>query len=532
MNSRKTSGTNQRGVAMMIALLALMLISAIGLAFMLLADTENSINNNYRDSQKAYFASRAGLENVRLLLSSAGSLNGTALNMDGSMPSSGSNAGVIYVKNPNATETTATVDPTTGKGNTITTNPYLDDELCQEQYGGLGLNHDGGVACSSAPISGNSPQLMTTNGYFQAPNMGAADIPNTGGAGALGFKWVRITNKQNYMGLMNQWVDTTNTNKGAQVCYNGTKEIVISAGKCSDTSLMPVWLLTSLAITPGLGNNPGSRRLTQMEVALSPPLVIQPPNATVSAQAPITLQGKLTVNGYDNCTCTSTGGNRTGKTCDKTRDGVDSANNISANGQAANGVTAGTSTPIHANVQPWPYDIDSIINQYTPAAQSAAGPPWNLSCTGIPNLVAVPAVYSDCGITTGTSFGTYPTGLPDNPTGSVPQIVSIPGSVSLHGNVSGSGVLIIDGDLDVNGGLAFYGLIIVRGQIRFTGGGSQNVNLYGAMIAGQDVNAQDIAQSDTLGGSFSFQYDSCAIKQKPIVSLSPPQLLAEHEIMY
>jgi hypothetical protein len=111
-------------------------------------------------------------------------------------------------------------------------------------------------------------------------------------------------------------------------------------------------------------------------------------------------------------------------------------------------------------------------------------------------------------------------------------VVYVPGSVQLSGKTSGSGVLIIDGDLDVHGGLNFYGLILVRGQINFTGGGAQSVNLYGAILAGEDVNAQDIASSDSIGGSFNFRYDSCALKQKPIVNIGPPKLLAEHEISF
>ena len=39
----------QRGVAMMVALLALLLLAAIGMGLMFMADTENSVNNNYRD---------------------------------------------------------------------------------------------------------------------------------------------------------------------------------------------------------------------------------------------------------------------------------------------------------------------------------------------------------------------------------------------------------------------------------------------------------------------------------------------------
>ena len=70
----------------------------------------------------------------------------------------------------------------------------------------------------------------------------------------------------------------------------------------------------------------------------------------------------------------------------------------------------------------------------------------------------------------------------------------------------------------------------VKGQITFTGGGHQSVNLFGAILAGEDVNAQDIAQQDTIGGSFSFQYDACALNLIP--NSAPPKLLATHEVMY
>jgi hypothetical protein len=293
---------------------------------------------------------------------------------------------------------------------------------------------------------------------------------------------------------------------------------------------MPVWLLTSLAITPGVGNNPGARRMEQMEVALTPSFSLFPPG-TVSAQAPITIKGNLQVNGYDNCTCTSTGANLPGKTCDNTKYSIYSGNAITQNGNAAT-LTAGPYPPTKQNVNPWPYNINDLISMYEAGAQPATASPWNVSCTGTPNFSTVPAVYSSCGTTTGQNFGAYPTGLPLLPVGSDPKVVYVPGSVQLSGNTSGSGVLIIDGDLDVHGGLNFYGLILVRGEINFTGGGSQSVNLYGAILAGEDVTAQDVPVGDSIGGSFNFRYDSCALKQKPVVNNGPPRLLAEHEISF
>src|SRR5215510_234135 len=96
----KTHLKQERGIAMLVALLSLLLLAAIGMGLMFMADTENSVNNNYRDSQKAYFAARAGAENVRLQLAGSGSLNVAVSNL--TMPLSAAGTGIIYVKNPTA----------------------------------------------------------------------------------------------------------------------------------------------------------------------------------------------------------------------------------------------------------------------------------------------------------------------------------------------------------------------------------------------------------------------------------------------
>ncbi|HEY2497151.1 MAG TPA: PilX N-terminal domain-containing pilus assembly protein [Candidatus Angelobacter sp.] len=521
MNGKTTKQMkSQRGIAMMVALLALLLLSAIGLGLMFMADTENSVNNNYRDSQKAYFAARAGAEQARLLLSSNTALSNTALGL--SMPTSSANTGILYLTNPTGGE------PINPSG--TASNRYLDDQLCWEKYTGLPL------IPGSGPCGSNSQnnQLLTSSTAFTTSTMSA---PGVGGSDALPFKWVRITNKQNLIGPLGVKVAGTAANN-LQVCWDGKEEVPISAGTCATQSpqaMTPVWMLTSLAVTPKMGNNAGSRRIVQMEVALVPPIV---PPGTVAAQAPINLQGNLQVNGYDNCKCTATETSRPGQTCDGSHVAVYSAQGVSNSGQQkglvsglGNGMTTYdangnvTSQGATAQNQPWPYDVNQMILDYKSSAQNAATTaPWNFSCTGSP---------ADCGSPAGAQFGGFPTGLPSAPVFAAnngPAQVYIPGSVHLTGDAQGSGILIIDGDLEINGGLAFYGLILVKGKIRFTGGGSEKVNLYGAMLAGEDVNASDAAILDTIGGSFSFQYDSCALKLFP--SQGPPKLLATHEIMY
>lgn len=542
----KTRRKNERGVAMLIALLSLVLLAIIGLGFMFMADTENSVNNNYKDAEKAYFASRAGLENVRLLLTppnpgagiAAGPLYNQVSNL--TMPNAAANTGVIYVENP--TGAGDVIDPTsglTGTADTPTLNPTLDDELCHEQFGLLALVSPG----AGAPCLGAGQVMKQTPNYYQVPTpaLPANAIVNTGTPGALPFKWVRITNKQNFMGLAGQSVAPPPALPGDQVCWDGQQETVAAPGACGPNA-NPVWLLTSLAVTPGAGANAGSRRFTQMEVAITPPLY---PPGTISTQAPVNLHGSYSLQSYDNCSCkqTTVNGNTVwvprsaGATCNQNAHVIYTGGSISTQGSSgvvlSNYGNSANSASVQ-NVNPWPFDVNKLINQYKNGAINASTTaPYNYSCTGTPNFTATPPVYASCGLQTSQGFGGFPPGLPDNnafPTGTGPQTTYIPGSVKLTSDANGSGILIVDGDLEINGGFNFYGLVLVRGQVSFSGGGSNNVNLYGSILAGQDVLANDTSMTDSFGGSINFKYDRCALALS--APTGPPNLIATHELMY
>ncbi len=104
------------------------------------------------------------------------------------------------------------------------------------------------------------------------------------------------------------------------------------------------------------------------------------------------------------------------------------------------------------------------------------------------------------------------------------QITYVPGNEHLCGNAPGNGVLVVDGNLDINGGLQFYGLIIVRGVISFTGGGSAGVNIYGAVLAGQQSYVDT-----TLGGSANIYFNFCALPQGS--RDQPPRVLSFRELL-
>jgi Tfp pilus assembly protein PilV len=537
--TRKTKNhlKQQRGIAMIVALLALVLLAAIGTALMFMADTENSVNNNYKDSQKAYFAARAGAEQVRLLLATDTATKNAAMGL--TMPNAAGPSGIIYLLNP--ASGAEAIDPTSKAGTTVANNPNLDDQLCWEKYPLMAMTPPAGYA---GPCSGALLLPPATPATFPSQNI-AASTPGALTSTTLPYKWVRITNKQNFMGPLNQRVDSSVSVAldGQQICWDGSTQVVsASATPCQNQSpvLMPVWELTSLAVTPPLGNAPGSRRMVQMEVAFAPPLV---PPAPISVQAPVNLQGSYVLNAYDNCTCTcvtpkngpAVCTSKGAAACNGSAHAVYTQNTVSVTGGAGSTITSyGTDPTQSASVQsvnPWPnsLNVNNLINHYKAGAQS---PSFASSCSGTANFTAKPPTYLNCGTQTSQSFGDYPSGLPTEPAiGSYQSVTEyIPGSVKLTSAASGSGILIVDGDLEINGGLNWYGLILVRGKVSFTGGAGQSTNLYGSILAGDDVSATNQAQTDNFGGSINFQYDVCALTR--LGGTAPPTLLATHEVMY
>lgn len=506
MKRRTNFRNDERGSAILIALFALLLVSAIGFGMMYSSSTETNVNANFRDSQRAYLAARAGLEEVRQRMAQDSfgvPLSANPITPPAGMPSSTS-TNILYVKNPTGTEA---VDPTD------TTSNYWDDELCQDGFTGLS-------PWTVTPVAGMPcDKKDAPNAAWLAPSVNSV-LPGMGAADALSYKWVRVTTKANLSAGSAYPVDSsqTSTNPGGPVCWTGTTEVVIPSGStcaAQPTVMNPVYVLTALGVGPQ-----GSKRMAQMEVSVDPPLVT---NGTVDSQAGVTLQGKLGINSYDNCNCDLTKSPPTdlnGHHCDNTKWAVFSQGNIGVNGNAnsiVSGITTGTPAGTQANVpnSQWPYNIPQLINKYknmnavTPAGVCSGG-----SCSA-----------------QGATWGANSTDFTANgplPNNMQPQVTYLPGNARLTGNVMGSGVLVVDGNLDIHGGFQWYGLVLVKGTIDFTGGGSDPVNLYGAFLNGSNVNAVNIF--DVLGGSVVLQYDSCALKS--LNNKRPPIVLASRELMY
>lgn len=481
----KTSNRkNERGIALILALLALLLISAVGLGMIYMSSTETSINSNYKDTQVGFFAMRGGLEEMRdrLRADSSAPISASVALPTTLMPSATAGS-IIYITNPAASEV---VDPLSS------TNAYFDDEFCHEQFSGLTWLAPG-TKCPPADAAPSGKPYI------------ASVAQRTTTAASMKYKWVRLTLKQNGTGgtptNSSSWVDSTQA-AGSQVCWDATNQmerVSTAMGGAANCSLVttnyvePVYLVTSMAITPS-----GSRRVGQYEVSA---FNIAPPPGGVSLDGPAPTFGpphsnKGGINGTDQSGtppavpgCSTNLGAQPGIGVDNSADATVVTNEITGTpgSKPTNFTGSGTGTP---SVVPSNYTNWSTVSGLNTLAQEMANAA-DLTCTG----------------NTGASCaknGTYGTTSPY-----APQITYVNGNFEMSNG--GAGVLVVTGNLTLDGGLNFNGLILVigTGSVTINGGGGGNV--YGEIFVAN--TSTGVMGNPSFqwngGGTASINYNSC-----------------------
>src|SRR5213592_65654 len=106
----------ERGIALLLVLFTMLLLSVVGLGMMYSTNMETSINSNYRDKQTALYAALAGLQEGRDRIKYPYNITPPF-----ELPST-TIANVIYI-----VADAATVKPWDAD------NKYFDTELCQEK---------------------------------------------------------------------------------------------------------------------------------------------------------------------------------------------------------------------------------------------------------------------------------------------------------------------------------------------------------------------------------------------------------------
>jgi hypothetical protein len=503
MRKRNRRNT-ESGMALLVVLLALMIVSAIGMGMIYTSNTETSINANYRDTQLAYYAMQAGLEEVRDRMRANAP---AAITLPTVMPSSGSAGSIVYVTNPTGSESIAPW--------TSTNNPYFDDEFCHESFTtltGLTVPANAATPCGSG---GAVPSSAVTTV--------ASIAPFTGTSSALSYKWIRITLKQNgtFPNALVAPADASHPLAG-QVCWDSAnaREIVADSlgySSCAFAqnagyTVAPVYILTSLASTAQ-----GSRRIGQTEVTA---VDIMPPPAALAMAGPgasfptAPNSNNLTINGNNSGSAAYAGPGACSTTIPSQVAAV-STGDMSGQTTVASNIphvrdgnytgsapTSPTGTPA----------TPSVVDEGTDAGGSAQLSGMWSSPQQLNGLVTTIAGMADqtvvCGIGTPCT-GTY--GTDANP-----QVTYVDGDLNLTG---GAGILVVTGTLTANGHPSFDGLILVIGQgiMAFSGGGSGQIN-GSIFIANTNSRTAPYAQLSTLGspqmswsggGTNAIQYNSC-----------------------
>ncbi len=294
----------QPGVAILLVLVVLTILSGLAVSLVLLTDSQSRLTNTVQTQAQVYYAALAGLEEAR------GRLNPSAPDAISTTSLPTTTTGVLYLVN------SSTLDPVQP---TNTSSPYYDYEYAQEFSGGF----------SSATVLGPV----------------SSDQPGAGTASAIPYKWVRITLKTEYSSKqdVNQdgILDPTTT-----INWYGSNQNLSTAAAGG----VPVYKLTALAVAPS-----GIRKMGQMEVAAIP----NTNSAAVATAATASLSGvtasgksNLTVDGNDACEVASD------------LPGVMAGSTVTT----SVATVTGSPTPTQQNVSPFPQSASALISSLRPAA--------------------------------------------------------------------------------------------------------------------------------------------------------------------
>jgi hypothetical protein len=474
----QANSTKERGVALLIAIFALVIVTAVAMAMMFLAETETTNNANYRDDQASYYAARAGLEEARDRMRANA---GTGISINANLPTAlpGTAGGALYIINPANGETVAPWS---------TSNEYFDDEICKE------------LGCTQVPSASGwyvNPPLNASSTYAATPT--------------LPYKWIRITLKVNrsaYGSANVMYVNgnSSSTSANYQVCWNGANEYVSSIG-CPAANA--VYVLTALSVT-----SKGSRRMAQYEVVPAVPVSVDAAIHTILLDV---MGDALNVTGFTDpvCSLPATYGVQSGATI------------TTPGGGNVTGSPAGINP-----YAPFPYNMNAIISALTPQSSpidslgtgvTGSGTPTSYSGPHAVLGVAPTVTYdSSAAITAITSPGT-------------PAIYYSPGNLTLGTSViggapvSGQGVLVVQGNLtmDVTNGFNYFGLILVAGDITMTANPETpvNSNIHGAIIGSGKFGAAALTD---LSGSIFIHQNACLVQNQ--FNTLPLKVVAFREI--
>jgi hypothetical protein len=487
LTMKNVTRNRQRGIALFFSIFALLLLSAIAAALIFMANTETSVNSNYRQEQVAYFAAKAGIEEARARMMSSDP-NPITPSLPVVAPTNNATSQIIYIVNPVKGGTA--VQPWNAA------NQWADDELCHDYNGDVALG-----LTTVAPDVRCTPVTLGATAYL-APT---SQLPYNGTGTPVPYKWVRIAPKVNGSMLgpgttinntysVNSTVGTGTT----PVCWDGVNEWVLTAATCQQmnsvnaTYMTNVYILTSLGVSSDAPN--AARKVLQAEVALSPTTAFPYGLFATSTACPA-----VTFNGSNAATNSyTTAGGGTYATTESSSGG-----DVGSNG----GVSLGNGT-VGGIIGALPGPLAGL--GCTPATPPVSfGPKGNCEVQGAVNCsAACPSGNSAaCYLTAPYVFPTPPAPNPPPPnttcstgpcTGTGTLVPGTYGNISITGNTI---LTLAPGTYNINS-ISMAG----KGEITVSPAGAVTLNIAGQGNANPVAIAGNGIVDDTIPNDFTINY--------------------------
>jgi hypothetical protein len=465
----------EAGIALLIAIFVLLLISVVAIALIVSSGTESALAGNYRNATSVYYAALAGLEEGRGRLSSKSS-NSFATTAAGFLPSPMVVGHPIYIINPAGGETVAPWDPGS---------LYPDTEF--------------------------NPEFSSSGFTLPNPSPWTASVSTVAGIQGPMYKWVRINAVSEKSLNLDVFPFDGTKSPATPVFYDGTQLNDANTGA-------QVLEITSLAVLPN-----GSQKLLQYVVA--------PINLDLSFSAALILDGTVNsgspgdfypsgtidffVKGLDQQigpTCTPV---ESPKYAIGTIDGTASSGSL---GEVIGGIPYATRRSHYVG----------IATAYAPPPSPSMNNIGLVSAFQTVNSLDGPqgVVQSLTGLADQHVTGPA-TSLPDygTPTRMVTTVVAggppNGGDLALSGSVDGYGLLVVTGNLDFQGSVSWHGVILVIGQ------GHMNISTYahgkidGAVLIARTRHSDyslraglgrvTFTVTDVNDGNDGIYYNSCSV---------------------
>jgi Tfp pilus assembly protein PilX len=509
---RRNSRKQEKGVALLISIFVLLIISAVGLAMVFATSTESSLAGNYKLSTTARYAAMAGLEEARgrMLPKSPNYLNDAVT--PNFMPATGialATNQVRYILNPAPGEVVA---PT----NLANSTTYPDNEYATEY----------GQAVTAAVSQTKTSVSPLNNGTIPGPT----------------YKWVRITpatefslnidvnNDSNYDNTVSLFYDAAAATPSLML---GVSAGAGNPATAPTPTAKPVFEVTALAVVPGGGEKLLQYAVTATTYNLTFPSALNLPGSNVAFNGANSNQWYADgVDGSGNpppvagCVPNQPPVSGVGVT---NVGGVNNVTNV-LNGIPSGGGGSGRDdhylgAPIQANGQPTYPSVSNVT--MNPTMQT----PAELS-----QLIQNVSQNADVVI----SGNATQANMPSQMSATNPMTIVVDGDFSMTGNYTGYGLLVVTGNFAYSGTTGWKGIVLVIGQgtTTFLGAGGGNNEFDGAIMAATIKDASGnllpALGADSFdisgGGGNGVYYNSCWINS----AQSPPtyKMLSFREIQY